>query len=165
MNKRKKKSKRIGKYFYGGKTRFFLRLDISIYVLRPWVLCVGSYCEIVVHSDFWFTRSKNQFGFQIRFISNTVHIIDVLWGQPIKLIQVASNSDCVKINGMAFFSLKLFPLIASGPQKPQKLTAQKIKYENFGDFQGNEFFEHLKYNFDSYCFRASEASKIDCLKN
>ena len=32
--------------------------------------------------------------------------IDVLWVQPIKLIHV-----------------KLFPLIASGPQKPQKLTA------------------------------------------
>ena len=31
--------------------------------------------------------------------------VDVLWGQPIKLIQVAS------------ISLKLFPLIASGPQK------------------------------------------------
>ena len=29
-------------------------------------------------------------------------------------------------------SLKLFPLIASWPQKPQKLTASKIKFENFG---------------------------------
>ena len=27
---------------------------------------------------------------------------------------------------MTFFSLKLFPLIASGPKKPQKLTASKI---------------------------------------
>ena len=25
--------------------------------------------------------------------------------------------NCVKINGTTFFSLKLFPLIASGPQK------------------------------------------------
>jgi len=39
--------------------------------------------------------------------------------------------NCVKINGKTFFSLKLFPLIASGPQKPQKLTASKIKYESF----------------------------------
>ena len=38
----------------------------------------------------------------------------------------------MKINGMTFFSLKLFPLIASGPQKPQKLIASKIKYEKFG---------------------------------
>ena len=122
----KKKSKRIGKYFYGGKTRFFLRLDISIYVLRPWVLCVGSYCEIVVHSDFWFTRSKNQFGFQIRFISKTVHIIDVLWGQPIKLIQVASNS---KLRETQWNNLLFFEIIPS------------------------------------HCFGASEASKIDSLKN
>ena len=64
---------------------------------------------------------------------------------------------------MTFFSLKLFPLIASGPQKPQKLTASKIMYEKFGPkkfnsslkngdfgaliFQEIEFFEHLKYNF------------------
>ena len=34
--------------------------------------------------------------------------------------------NCVKINGMTFFSLKLFPLIALGPQKPQKLTAKKL---------------------------------------
>ena len=40
--------------------------------------------------------------------------------------------NCMRINGMTFFSLKLFPLIASGPQKPQKLTASKIKYESFG---------------------------------
>ena len=39
---------------------------------------------------------------------------------------------CVKINETTFFSLKLFPLISSGPQKPQKLTASKIEYENFG---------------------------------
>jgi hypothetical protein len=38
----------------------------------------------------------------------------------------------MKINETTFFSLKLFPLIASGPEKPQKLTASKIKYESFG---------------------------------
>jgi len=38
----------------------------------------------------------------------------------------------MKINGTTIFSLKLFPLIASGPQKPQKLTGKKIKYESFG---------------------------------
>jgi hypothetical protein len=39
-----------------------------------------------------------------------------------------------------FFSLKLFPLIASGRQKPQKLTAAKIKYESFGP---KIFIKHL----------------------
>ena len=33
---------------------------------------------------------------------------------------------------MTLFSLKLFPFIALGPQKPQQLTASKIKYEKFG---------------------------------
>jgi hypothetical protein len=56
----------------------------------------------------------------------------------------------------------LFPLIAAEPQKPQKLTASKIKDEKFGPkfnsslkngyfgaliFQDIAFFEHLKYNF------------------
>ena len=40
--------------------------------------------------------------------------------------------NCVKINGTTFFSLKLFPFIASGPQKPQTLTASKITYGSFG---------------------------------
>ena len=48
----------------------------------------------------------------------------------IKLIQVTSN--CVTINRTTFFSLKLFPLIEAGPQKPQKLTASQIKDEKFG---------------------------------
>ena len=53
------------------------------------------------------------------------YLLDVLWGQPIELIQVASNSEL---------------------------------REN----QWNEllFFEIVP----SHCFRASEASKIDCLK-
>ena len=38
----------------------------------------------------------------------------------------------MKINVMTFFSLKLFPLIALGPQKSRKLTASKIKNESFG---------------------------------
>ena len=64
---------------------------------------------------------------------------------------------------MTLFSSKAFPLISAGPQKPQKLTASKIKYEKFGPknfnsslkngsfgaliFQEIEFSEHLKYNF------------------
>ena len=65
---------------------------------------------------------------------NKVHtsIVDVLWGQPIKLIKVTSNLELSenKWNDLLFF--KLFPLIASGPQKPKKLIASKIKYESLG---------------------------------
>ena len=59
---------------------------------------------------------------------------EVLWGQPIKLVQVASTLEFeyLKINRTTLFSLKPFPLISSGPQKPKKLTASKIKFEKFG---------------------------------
>ena len=35
--------------------------------------------------------------------------------------------NCLKINGMTLFSSKSLPLISAGPQKPQQLTASKIK--------------------------------------
>jgi hypothetical protein len=38
----------------------------------------------------------------------------------------------MKINETTFFSLKFFPVISAGPQKPQKLTSLKIKYEKVG---------------------------------
>ena len=61
------------------------------------------------------------------------YIVDVLWGQPIKLAQVASTSELLKkIKGRTLFSSKSFPLISAGPQKPRKLTASKINYEKFG---------------------------------
>jgi hypothetical protein len=34
----------------------------------------------------------------------------------------------LKINETTFFSSKSIPLISAGPEKPQKLTASKIKY-------------------------------------
>ena len=40
--------------------------------------------------------------------------------------------NCLNMNGKTLFSSKSFPLISAGPQKPQKLTALKIKYEKFG---------------------------------
>ena len=40
--------------------------------------------------------------------------------------------NCLKINETTLSSSKPFPLISAGPQKPQKLTALKIKYEKFG---------------------------------
>ena len=39
---------------------------------------------------------------------------------------------CLKINRMTLFSSKSFLLIYAGPQKPQKLTASKMKDESFG---------------------------------
>ena len=57
--------------------------------------------------------------------------LDVLWDQSIKLAHVALQA-CLKINGMTLVFSKSFPLISAGPQKPQKLTASKIKYEKFG---------------------------------
>ena len=84
------------------------------------------------------------------FYYGTYYLLDVLWGQLIKLVQVASTSES-------------FPLISVGPQKSQKLTASKIKYEMFVAkncnsllkngylsaplFQEIEFFEHIKCNF------------------
>jgi hypothetical protein len=50
-----------------------------------------------------------------------------LWGQPIKLIQVASNPELPKNQ---WNDLLFFEIVPS--QKPQKLTALKIKYESFG---------------------------------
>ena len=57
---------------------------------------------------------------------SSYYILDVLWGQPIKLIQVASNSE----------------------------------------LRENQWNDHLFFEIiPSHCFRASEASKIDCFKN
>ena len=54
------------------------------------------------------------------------YIVDVLWGQPIKLTQVASNSELPENQWNSLIFFEIVP---------------------------------------SHCFGASEASKIDCLKN
>ena len=61
--------------------------------------------------------------------NSTTYLVDVLWGQPIKLAQVASTSELLENqqNDLVFFKI-----ISSGPQKPQRLTASKIKFEKFG---------------------------------
>ena len=60
------------------------------------------------------------------FLFISTYIVDVLWGQRIKLIQVASNSE----------------------------------------LRENQWKDHLFFEIvPSHCFGASEASKIDCLKN
>jgi hypothetical protein len=45
---------------------------------------------------------------------------------------VVSTSELLANNGTPLFSSKSFLLISAGPQKLQKLTASKIKYEKFG---------------------------------
>ena len=60
------------------------------------------------------------------FLYVPAYTVDVLWGQPIKLIEVASNSEL-----------------------------RENQWNNL------LFFEIVP----SHCFGASEASKIDCLKN
>ena len=62
----------------------------------------------------------------------STYVVDVLWGQPIKQNQVASTSELLENHGTTLFSSKSFPRISAGPQKPQKLTALKIKSEKFG---------------------------------
>ena len=63
---------------------------------------------------------------------HSIYILDVLWGQPIKLLQVASTSELLENQRHDLFSSKSFPLISAGPQKPLKLTGSEIKYEKFG---------------------------------
>jgi hypothetical protein len=59
-------------------------------------------------------------------------LVDILWGQPIKLIQVASNSELCKNpwNDLLFF--EIVPSHCFGASEASKLTASKIKYESFG---------------------------------
>ena len=52
-------------------------------------------------------------------VSQHTYLLDVLWGQPIKLAQVASTSVLLE-NQRNYLA------------GPQKLTASKIKYEKFG---------------------------------
>ena len=85
------------------------------------------------------------------FLISIASIIDVLLGQPIKLIQVASNSELREINGTAFFSSKLVPLIASGPQKCKHKIGHKYftfqhpkKLEAF--FEASEALQPMTWN-------------------
>ena len=77
---------------------------------------------------FFFQTYQNlfQYWFTLLHFALDDPVLDVLWGQPIKLIQVASNSE--------------------------------LRENQWNDLL---FFEIVP----SHCFGASEASKIDCLKN
>ena len=54
--------------------------------------------------------------------SNTYRL-DVLWGQWIKLVQVAFTSELLENQRKDLGFFKLFSLISAGPHKPKKLTA------------------------------------------
>ena len=62
----------------------------------------------------------------------TAAAVDVFWGQPIKLIQLASNSELHENqwNDLLFF--EIVPSHCLGASEAQKLIASKIKYERFG---------------------------------
>ena len=54
---------------------------------------------------------------------------------------------------MTMFSSKSFPLISTGPQKPQKLTASKIKYAKFGPKSLNPHGKMGIFNFGALTFQ------------
>ena len=57
--------------------------------------------------------------------------IVVLWGQPIKLIQVVCASEFHEYWWKDVVFIFLSPRFSAGLQKPQTLTISKTKYENF----------------------------------
>ena len=57
---------------------------------------------------------------------STSHL-EVLWGQPIKLIQVVSSSKFHEYWWNDFDFIFLSPPLVAGPQKPQKLTTSKTR--------------------------------------
>ena len=70
---------------------------------------------------------------QIRSVHTTYYVLDVLWFQPIKLIQVVSTLVLQNFTNMDGMTLILFfssPPFNAGPQKPQTLTSSKNKYDN-----------------------------------
>jgi hypothetical protein len=50
-------------------------------------------------------------------VYTTTYVVDVLRGQPIKLIQVVSTSELPYFDGMTLVFSKSFPLVTAGPQK------------------------------------------------
>ena len=59
-------------------------------------------------------------------------LLDVLWGQPINLVQVASTSELLENqrNDLVFF--KIIPSHFCRASEASKLTASKIKFDKFG---------------------------------
>ena len=58
------------------------------------------------------------------------YIVDVLWGQPIKLIQLMPTNvqNFMNIDGTTLILIIWSPWVSGGPQKPQILTASTKFY-------------------------------------
>ena len=65
------------------------------------------------------------------FLAEVIHILVILWGQPIELIQVLSTLEFHEYWWKNIVYTFLSPSLCAGPQKPWTLTASKIKYQNF----------------------------------
>ena len=76
--------------------------------VQPW----KNYLEIINTS---FEQKK--ISYNIAELCSSLWLLDVLWGQLIKLVQVASTSELRENqrNNLLFF--ELFPVISAGPQK------------------------------------------------
>ena len=59
-----------------------------------------------------------------------MYIVDVLWGQPIKLIQLMPTNvqNFMNIDGTTLILIIWSPWVSGGPQKPQILTASTKFY-------------------------------------
>ena len=78
-------------------------------------------------------RTLEYFNLHVYLICNSNFNWDLLYACiGCRHLVGSTNQACLKINGMTLFSSKSFLLISAGPQKPQKLTASKIKYEKIG---------------------------------
>ena len=84
--------------------------------------------------------------------SSTTYLLDVLWGQPIKLAQVASTSELHENqrNDLLFF--EIVPSHCFGASEASKIkfwtknfnSSSKNRYFDALIFQEIEFFEHLR---------------------
>ena len=79
-----------------------------------------------------FGVGRLNFLFFLGGVSVNKYVVDILWCQPITLIQVVSTSEFHEWNGTTLFLFFLSPWLVAGPQKSQTFTDSKPMYENFG---------------------------------
>ena len=84
---------------------------------KNWTYCIDAHLINVLFLDTKYMGSR--------------YIVDVLWCQPIKLIQVVSSTEFHEYWWNDFDFILSSPPFTAGPQKPETLTASKIMYENF----------------------------------
>ena len=71
----------------------------------------------------WYIAHQMEKGFQkkMNFEDRGMYLLEVLWGQRIKLAQVASTSELLENQWTKlFFYSKSFPHISAGPQKKKR---------------------------------------------